>query len=80
MFLLLIVAASIYFIVGEFSDGIIMLIFVLGICFIEYIQEEKTDKALDELNKLSALNVKVIRNKKIEVISNLYLNNLSISL
>ena len=70
MFLLLIVAASIYFIVGEFSDGIIMLIFVLGICFIEYIQEEKTDKALDELNKLSALNVKVIRNKKIEVISN----------
>ena len=28
MFLLLIVAASIYFIVGEYGDGIIMLIFV----------------------------------------------------
>ena len=42
MFFLLIVAASIYFIVGEYSDGIIMLIFVFGICLIEYIQEAKT--------------------------------------
>ena len=69
MFLLLIVAASIYFIVGEYSDGIIMLIFVFGICFIEYIQETKTDKALEELNKLSSLNVRVIRNGKEEIIS-----------
>lgn len=69
MFLLLIIAASIYFIVGEYSDGIIMLIFVLAICFIEYIQEAKTDKALEELNKLSSLNVKVIRDGKEEIIS-----------
>ena len=69
MFLLLIIAASIYFIVGEYRDGIIMLIFVLAICLIEYIQETKTDKALEELNKLSALNVKVIREGKEEVIS-----------
>ena len=69
MFLLLIIAASIYFIVGEYSDGIIMLIFVLGICFIEYIQEAKTDKALEELNKLSSLNVKVLRNGKEEIVS-----------
>ena len=69
MFLLLIVAASIYFIVGEYSDGIIMLIFVFGICFIEYIQETKTDKALEELNKLSSLNVRVMRNGKEEIIS-----------
>lgn len=55
MFLLLILAASVYFIVGEFSDGIIMLVFVIGICFIEFIQKVKTDKALEELNKLSAL-------------------------
>ena len=46
-----------------------MLIFVLAICLIEYIQETKTDKALEELNKLSALNVKVIREGKEEVIS-----------
>ena len=63
MFLLLVVAASVYFIVGEYGDGIIMLIFVLGICLIEFIQETKTDKALEELNKLASLNVKVIRNK-----------------
>lgn len=62
MFLLLIIAASVYFIMGEYADGIIMLVFVLGICLIEFIQENKTDKALEELNKMSSLNVKVIRN------------------
>ena len=69
MFLLLIIAASVYFIVGEYSDGIIMLVFVIGICFIEFIQESKTDKALEELNKLSSLNVRVIRNGKEATIS-----------
>lgn len=69
MFLLLIIAASIYFIVREYSDGIMMLIFVFGICFIEYMQEAKTDKALEELNKLSSLNVKVIRDGKEEAMS-----------
>lgn len=64
MFLLLIVAASVYFIVGEYGDGIIMLVFVLAVCMIEFIQEAKTDKALDELNKLSSLSVNVIRNGK----------------
>ena len=69
MFLLLIVAASVYFIVGEYGDGVIMLIFVLAVCFIEFIQESKTDKALEELNKLSSLNVRVIRNGKEQVVS-----------
>lgn len=69
LFLLLIIAASVYFIVGEYGDGIVMLVFVLGICFIEFIQESKTDKALEELNKLSSLSVKVIRNNQQIVIS-----------
>ncbi|MDD5865445.1 MAG: cation-translocating P-type ATPase [bacterium] len=69
MFLLLIIAASVYFIVGEYGDGIIMLVFVLAVCFIEFIQESKTDKALEELNKLSALNVRVLRNDKEKIIS-----------
>lgn len=69
MFLLLIIAASVYFIVGEFGDGIIMLVFVIAVCFIEFIQESKTDKALEELNKLSSLNVRVFRNNKEEIIS-----------
>lgn len=69
MFLLLIIASSVYFIVGEYGDGIIMLVFVIGICSIEFIQESKTDKALEELNKLSSLNVRVIRNDEEKVIS-----------
>lgn len=68
MFLLLIITASIYFILGDVGDGIIMLCFVLFISGIEFVQEQKTDKALDALNTLSALNVKVIRNGKTTII------------
>ena len=68
MFLLLIITASIYFILGEAQDGIIMLSFVLFISGIEFIQEQKTDKALEELNTLSSLNVRVIRDGEVVVI------------
>ena len=68
MFLLLIITASIYFILGEISDGIIMLCFVLFISGIEFVQEQKTDKAIEALNNLSSLNVKVIRNGSITII------------
>lgn len=68
MFLLLIVAASIYFFLGEFADGLLMLCFVLFVSGIEFVQEQKTDKALKELQQLSALNVKVIRNGEIQII------------
>lgn len=68
MFLLLIITASIYFFLGEAQDGIIMLCFVLFISGIEFVQEQKTDRALEELNTLSSLNVKVIRNGKMSLI------------
>ena len=61
MFLLLIVAAVIYFILGEPRDGAIMLIFVIGIISIDVIQEWKTDKTLNALKDLSAPQVTVIR-------------------
>lgn len=61
MFLLLIVAAVIYFILGEPRDGAIMLIFVVGIISIDVIQEWKTDKTLNALKDLSAPHVKVLR-------------------
>lgn len=61
MFLLLIIAAVIYFILGEPRDGAIMLIFVVGIISIEVIQEWKTDKTLNALKDLSAPHVIVIR-------------------
>ena len=47
LFLLLIIAAVIYFILGEPKDGAIMLVFVMGIISIEVIQEWKTEKQLD---------------------------------
>lgn len=68
MFILLFVAASIYFLLGEVTDGVIMLVFVFFISGIEFFQERKTDKALEALNILSALNVKVARNGKTVVI------------
>ena len=64
MFLLLIVAAIIYFILGEPRDGAIMLIFVIGIISIDVIQEWKTDKTLNALKDLSAPHITVIRDSQ----------------
>ncbi|AIY85057.1 HAD ATPase, P-type, IC family protein [Clostridium baratii str. Sullivan] len=64
MFLLLMVAAIIYFILGEPKDGSIMLIFVVGVISIEVIQEWKTDKTLKALKNLSAQHIEVIREFK----------------
>nr|WP_307989302.1 cation-translocating P-type ATPase [uncultured Niameybacter sp.] len=64
MFLLLIVAAIVYFLLGEPQDGAIMLIFVIGIISIDVIQEWKTDKTLNALKDLSAPHVQVIRDGK----------------
>jgi Ca2+-transporting ATPase len=61
MFMLLIIAATIYFILGEPVDGLIMLVFVVGIISIEVIQEWKTDKTLNALKDLSAPRVNVLR-------------------
>ena len=69
MFLLLIVAAVIYFILGEPRDGAIMLIFVIGIISIDIIQEWKTDKTLNALKDLSAPHVTVIRDGKEQMIA-----------
>ncbi|MCC6095748.1 MAG: cation-translocating P-type ATPase, partial [Eubacterium sp.] len=70
MFLLLIVAAIIYFILGEPRDGSIMLIFVVGIISIDVIQEWKTDKTLNALKDLSAPRITVVRDgKEIEIAS-----------
>ena len=68
MFLLLILAATIYFILGEPRDGIIMLVFVIGIISIDVIQEWKTDKTLNALKDLSEPKITVLReSQKIEI-------------
>lgn len=69
MFLLLIVAAIIYFILGEPRDGLIMLIFVICIIAIDVIQEWKTDKTLKALKNLSEPQITVIRDKREQIIN-----------
>ena len=70
MFLLLIVASIVYFVLGEPVDGSVMLIFVIVIIGIEVIQEWKTDKTLHALKNLSAPHSKVIRNgEKLDILS-----------
>ncbi len=69
MFLLLLVAAVIYFILGEPRDGAIMLIFVVGIISIDVMQEWKTDKTLSALKDLSAPHIAVVRDGREQVIA-----------
>ncbi|NTW05694.1 MAG: cation-translocating P-type ATPase [Peptococcaceae bacterium] len=69
MFLLLIFAATIYFILGEPKDGAIMLTFVVGIISIEAIQEWKTDRTLKALKDLSAPRTKVLRDGEERIIN-----------
>ncbi|MBU9728708.1 cation-translocating P-type ATPase [Diplocloster modestus] len=69
MFLLLIVAAIIYFFLGEPRDGAIMLVFVIGMISIDVIQEWKTDKTLNALKDLSAPHIKVIRDGEEQTIA-----------
>ncbi|MDD4614394.1 MAG: cation-translocating P-type ATPase [Caldisericia bacterium] len=61
MFLLLIVAATIYFILGEPQDGFIMMVFVVGIIGIDVFQEWKSNAALEALRDLSAPHIFAIR-------------------
>lgn len=69
MFLLLLIAATIYFILGEPRDGIIMLVFVIAIIMIDIIQEWKTDKTLSTLKNLSEPKIMVLRDGKKREIS-----------
>ena len=73
MFLLLLVAATIYFFLGEPRDGAIMLIFVVGIIGIDIIQEWKTDRTLNALKDLSAPHVQVIRDGRQQTIESVNL-------
>lgn len=69
MFLLLIIAATIYFILGEAKDGIVMLVFVVGIISLDIIQEWKTDKTLQALKEMSESKIKVLRDNKEVIVS-----------
>ena len=65
MFLLLFVAASIYYITGDYGDGIFMTIAILLVATISLFQEARSRNAIDALKKLSQPKSRVIRNGKI---------------
>lgn len=65
MFLLLFVAASIYYITGDYGDGIFMTIAILLVATISLFQEARSRNAIDTLKKLSQPKSRVIRNGEI---------------
>ncbi|MEY4433189.1 MAG: hypothetical protein RLZZ44_1323, partial [Bacteroidota bacterium] len=62
MFILLVLATSIYFITGEHSNGIFMSIAIVLIASISLYQESKSKNAIQALEKLTQPKSKVIRN------------------
>ena len=65
MFILLLVATSIYFITGEYGNGIFMAAAIVLVSTISLYQESKSRNAIEELKKLSQPKSKVIRNGEV---------------
>nr|WP_315256529.1 cation-translocating P-type ATPase [uncultured Flavobacterium sp.] len=61
MFLLLLTAASIYFITADFANGIFMAVAILLVSTISLYQESKSRNAIEALHKLTQPKSKVIR-------------------
>ena len=70
MFLLLLTAASIYFITADFGNGIFMAVAILLVSTISLYQESKSRNAIEALHKLTQPKSKVIRDGElIEILS-----------
>ena len=61
MFLLLVACGTLYLILGDVQEGLMLLGFVFVIMAIEFYQEKKTEKALDALKDLASPRALVIR-------------------
>lgn len=61
MLLILVVAGSIYFVMGELQDALMLLTFIAVVIGITFYQERKTEKTLDALRNLSSPRALVIR-------------------
>jgi Ca2+-transporting ATPase len=64
IFLLLVASGSIYFILGDVTEGLVLLSFVFVVMGITIFQERKTENALDALKNLSSPRALVIRDGK----------------
>jgi len=65
MFLLLVAAASIYYISGDYGDGIFMTVAIFLVAAISLFQEARSRNAIESLKKLSQPKSKVIRNSEL---------------
>ena len=61
MFLLLVACGTLYLLLGDVHEGLMLLGFVFVIMGIEMYQEKKTEKALDALKDLASPRALVIR-------------------
>ena len=61
MFLLLVACGTLYLILGDLQEGLMLLSFVFVVMGIEFYQEKKTEKALDALKDLASPRALVIR-------------------
>ena len=61
MFILLVGCGSLYLVLGDLKEGIMLLCFVFVIMAIEFFQEKKTEKALDALKDMASPRALVIR-------------------
>ncbi len=66
MFLLLLVATIVYFILGERDEGIMMLVAILIVSLTSFYQQAKSENALKLLKDLSAPHVSVIRDGNVQ--------------
>ena len=62
MFILLVIACSLYFILGEINEGIMMLVAMILVTVISLSQEVKSTRAVEALKQLTEPKVTVIRN------------------
>ena len=61
MFILLVACGTLYMVMGDLQEGIMLLCFVFVIMGIEFFQEKKTEKALDALKDMASPRALVIR-------------------
>lgn len=69
MFIMLLVACTIYFLIHQYQEGLIMLIAIFIVSGISFFQEYRSRNAVEALEKLSAPKANVLRNGSIAKIA-----------